>query len=69
MQKKREYRDQVHEVELASFTPLAHAKTGGMGKEAITFYHQLAELLSKQIALSYSNMLAWICCTLSFSLL
>ena len=69
MQKKREYGDRVREVEFASFTPLVFATTGGMGKEAITFYRRLAELLSKRSALSYSSTLAWICCTLSFSLL
>ena len=68
MQKKREYR--VREaVEFASFTPLVFATTGGMGKEAITFYRRLAELLSKCSVLSYSSTLAWIRCTLSFSLL
>ena len=56
-------------VEFASFTPLVFATTGGMGKEAITFYRRLAELLSKHSALSYSSTLAWIRCTLSFSLL
>ena len=69
MQKKREYGDRVREVEFASFTTLVFATTGGMGREAITFYRQLAELLSKRGALSYSSTLAWIRCTLSFSLL
>jgi len=69
MQKKREYGDRVREVELASFTPLVFATTGGMGKEAVTFYRRLAELLSKKNGLSYSNTLAWLRCTLSFSLL
>ena len=69
MQKKREYGDRVREVELASFTPLVFATTGGMGKETITFYRWLAELLSKRSTLSYINMLAWLHCTLSFSLL
>ena len=69
MQKKREYGDRVREVEFASFTPLVFATTGGMGKEAITFYRRLAELLSKRSTLSYSSTLAWIRCTLSFSLL
>ena len=67
--KKREYGDRVREVEFASFTPLVFATTGGMGKEAITFYRRLAELLSKRSAFSYSSTLAWIRCTLSFSLL
>ena len=41
---KREYGDQVCEVELVSFIPLDFATTGGMEKEVITFYCWLAEL-------------------------
>ena len=48
-QKKREYGDRVREVELASFTPLVFSTTGGMGKEAVTFYRRLAELLSHDL--------------------
>jgi len=69
LQKKREYGDRIHEVELASFTPLVFATTGGMGREAVTFYRQLAELLSKRKALSYGSTLTWLRCTLSFSLI
>ena len=69
LQKKREYGDRIREVELASFTPLVFATTGGMGREAVTFYRRLAELLSKRKALSYSSTLAWLHCTLSFSLI
>ena len=47
-QKKREYGDRVREVELASFTPLVFSTTEGMGKEAVTFYRRLAELLSRR---------------------
>ena len=46
-QKKREYGDRVRELELASFTPLVFSTTGGMGREAVTFYRRLAELLSE----------------------
>ena len=69
LQKKREYGDRIREVELASFTPLVFATTGGMGREAVTFYRRLAELLSKRKALTYSSTLAWLRCTLSFSLI
>jgi len=55
--------------ELASFTPLVFATTEGMGREAVTFYRRLAELLSKHKALSYGSTLAWLRCTLSFSLI
>jgi len=69
LQKKREYGDRIREVELASFTPLVFATTGGVGREAVTFYRRLAELISKRKALSYGSTLAWLCCTLSFSLI
>ena len=67
LQKKREY--SVREVELASFTPLVFGTTGGMGKEALVFYCRLADRLSRHDSMSYSSTLAWIRCTLSFSLL
>ena len=64
-QKKREYGDRVREVELASFTPLVFSTTGGMGKEAVTFYRRLAELLSRRNTMTYSSTLAWLRCLLS----
>ena len=67
--KKREYGDRVREVELASFTSLVFSTTGDMGREAVTFYRRLAELLSKRNTMTYSSTLAWLRCLLSFSLL
>jgi len=69
LQKKREYGERVREIELASFTPLVFGTTGGMGKEALVFYRCLADRLSHHGSMSYSSTLAWIRCTLSFSLL
>ena len=69
LQKKREYGECVREVELASFTPLVFGTTSGMGKEALVFYCRLADRLSRHDSMSYSSTLAWIRCTLSFSLL
>ena len=66
LQKKREYGDHVREVELASFTPLIFVTTGGMGNEALTFYHHLADLLSCHSAMAYSSTLVWLCRILSF---
>ena len=56
---------------MASFTPLVFETTGGMGKEALVFYRHLADWLSRRghDSMSYSSTLAWIRCTLSFSLL
>ncbi len=52
---------------MASFTPLVFATTGGMGKEATTFYK--ADLIAKKKKSLYSSTLAWIRCKLAFSLL
>ena len=40
-----------------------------MGREAIVFYRRLADHLSRRGSTSYSQTLAFIRCTLSFSLL
>ena len=67
--KKREYGDRVRQVEMASFTPLVLATTGGMGKEATTFYKRLADLIAAKNSSVYSSTLAWIRCKLASSLL
>ena len=64
--KKREYGDRIREVENSSFTPLVFATTGGMGREAILFYK---DQISEKRNTIYSKTMAWIRCTLSFSLL
>ena len=48
---------------------LVFSTTGGMGREALTFYRRLADMLSRHSSTSYSGTLTWIRCTLSFSLL
>ena len=68
-EKKREYGDRVREIEQASFTPRVFATTGGMGREASIFYRRLADLLSHRNNVTYNTTLAWLRCTLSFSLL
>ena len=67
--KKREYGDRIREVESASFTPLVFATTGGRGREATVFYKHLADLVSTKNNTAYSKTMAWMRCTLSFSLL
>ena len=67
--KKREYGDRIREVEMASFTPLVFATTGGMGREASAFYRPLADLMAANNNSTYSTTMAWMRCVLSFSLL
>ena len=54
---------------MASFTPLVFATTGGMGREATAFYKRLADLLANKNNVAYSTTMAWMRCSLSFSLL
>ena len=67
--KKREYGDRIREVENGSFTPLVFATTGGMGREATLLYKCFADQISEKKNPMYSKTMAWIRCTLSFSLL
>ena len=67
--KKRAYEQRVREVEHGSFIPLVFSLTGGMGNAASVCYKCLASLISAKRDTSYSSTLAWIRCSLSFSLL
>ncbi len=67
--KKSAYEQRVREVEHATFTPIVLAATGGMAKEADTFYKRLASLLAAKRGNHYSTTLAWLRCRLCFSLL
>ena len=64
--KKRDYGDRSREVENGTFTPLVFATTGGMSREATLLYKRLADEKNNTL---YSKTMAWIRCTLSFSLL
>ncbi len=68
-EKKRSYEQRIREIEHASFTPLVMSTTGGIGREATTFYKRLASLLSYKWDTPYSHTLNWLRCRLSFSLL
>ena len=67
--KKRAYEQRCREVEHASFTPLVMSATGGLAKEATTFYKRLASMLAHKWDHSYSSTLRWLRCRLNFSLL
>ena len=68
-QKKRAYEQRVREIEHGSFTPLVMSLTGGLGNAASVCYKRLASLISAKRDVSYSSTMAWIRCSLSFSLL
>jgi len=56
----------VREVEHGIFTPLVFSSSGGMAREATVF---LAELVSLKREESYSMIMGWLRCRLSFALL
>ena len=68
-QKKRAYEQRVREVEHGSFTPLVMSLTGWLGNTASVCYKRLASLISVKRDIPYSSTMAWIRCSLSFSLL
>jgi len=59
----------LDDVEMGSFTPLVFSTFGGMGGVATTEYKRLASLLGVQRNQSYSSVVSWIRCSISFSLL
>ena len=67
--KKRAYEERVLQFEQASFTPIILATSGGMGREASTFYKRLATMLAAKWGDPYSQVLCWLRCRLGFSLL
>jgi len=66
LRKKRAYEQCIREVEHSTFTPLVFSATGGMEKETTTFYKRLASLLAVKWDHSYSSMLSWLLCCISF---
>ena len=68
-EKKRLFEQRVHEIELASFTPLVFSTSGGMSKSTSVAYKRLTSLLAEKRDQPYSVVMAWLHCSLSFSLL
>ena len=66
--KRRQYGEKICNVEHASFTLLVFTTAGGMGPSASTFYKHLSSRLSIRYSKSYSTVLNWIRCRISFSL-
>ena len=67
--KKRAYEQRILDIEQASFSPLVLSATGGLAREATTFYKRLASMLASKWDQSYSSTLCWLRCQLTFSLL
>ena len=65
--KKREYGQRIREVERDVFTPLVLSTTGGMGREATTFYKRLADMIAQKRQHPYPAVMGWLRCRLSFA--
>ena len=68
-EKRRTYDQRIREVEHGSFAPLVFSATGGMGPSTTIVYKRLATLLAYKRGQSYSMVIKWLRCRLSFSLL
>ena len=62
--KKRAYEQRIREVEHATFSPLVLSATGGLAREAATFYKRLASMLASKWDHTYSHTLCWLRCHL-----
>ena len=67
--KEGQYDQRVREVEHGSFTPLVFTAMGGMGKAAKVAYGRIAALIAVKRDQPYSQVIGWMRCVLSFSLL
>ena len=65
--KKRAYGQRIRQIEQGVFTPLVFASTGGLGREATTFYKRLADLLANKRDKPYPVVMGWLRCKLSFA--
>ena len=69
LQKRREYRDRITNIEYGSFSPLVFSSSGGMRPTASIVYRRLANLISSKHSNPYSWIILFIHCKLSFALL
>ena len=68
-EKIRAYGERIQHVDQGSFTPLVFTTSGGMSPKAKCFYSRLAELMAEKKHQPRSQVVAWMRCRLSFSLL
>ena len=68
-EKRHSYENRVREVEHGSFAPLVFSTSGGMGRAATVAYKRLVTLIAAKREQPYSNVMGWLRCHLSFSLL
>ena len=69
MDKKRVYQQRITDIELSLLSPLVFSTAGGMGSIATVVFKRLASMVAEKQKLSYSTVLNWMRCCISFSLL
>ena len=68
-EKIRAYGERIQHVDQGSFTPLVFTTSGGMGPKAKCFYSRLADIMAEKKHQPRNQIVAWMRCRLSFSLL
>lgn len=68
-EKKRNYNSRILSVDNGSFTPLIFSIHGSMGRECITFYSRLSELIADKKNIPISTAVTYIRTKLCFALL
>ena len=68
-EKRRVYEQRVREIEHASFTPFVLSCTGGIGPSATVTLKRLGALLADKHNSSYSTVMGFLRCHLSFALI
>ena len=68
-EKIRAYGERIQNIDHGSFTPLVFTTFGGMGLMAKRFYSKLADKLAEKKHQPRNQIVAWMRCRLSFSLL
>lgn len=68
-EKMRKFEERIREVEFGSFSPLVFSTTGGYSAISQCVYKKLATLMATKYQKSYSNVINYIRCRTSFSLL
>ena len=68
-EKSRAYEERIQQVDHDSFTPLVFTTLGGMGPRAKSFYSKLADTMAEKKHQPRNQVIAWMRCRLSFSLL
>ena len=68
-ERNRDYEQRVREIEYGSFTPLVSSTAGEMGNATTTTYIRLASMIATKQELSYSVVMGWLGCCITFSLI